>query len=100
MSPVADNTPHLQVDKVTAAVLHKAATQAAWTHFVKATFAKFSGDRKKAPSPSLTRSIFVTWLNGVPYDTRDSPFLEEMKLSAAEYQTHYRQLALRQGRRQ
>ena len=30
----------------------------------------------------------MTWLNGVPYDTRDSPFLDEMKLSAAEYQTH------------
>jgi len=59
-----------------------------WTHFVKATFAKHSGDKKKAPSASLARSIFVTWLNGVPYDARDSPFLEEMKLSAAEYQTH------------
>jgi len=59
-----------------------------WTHFVKSTFAKYSGDRKKAPSASLARSIFVTWLNGVPYDKRDSPFLEEMKLSAAEYQTH------------
>jgi hypothetical protein len=33
-------------------------------------------------------SIFVTWLNGVPYDTRDSPFLQGMKLTAAEYQTH------------
>jgi hypothetical protein len=46
------------------------------------------GDKKKAPSASLARSIFVTWLNGVPYDTRDSPFLNEMKLTAAEYQTH------------
>ncbi len=36
----------------------------------------------------MARSIFVTWLNGVPYDTRDSPFLSEMKLTAAEYQTH------------
>jgi hypothetical protein len=36
----------------------------------------------------LARSIFVTWLNGVPYDTRDSSFLNEMKLTAAEYQTH------------
>jgi hypothetical protein len=61
---------------------------AAWTHFVKATFRKNSGDKKKAPSASLARSIFVTWLNGVPYDTRDSPFLSEMKLTAAEYQTH------------
>jgi hypothetical protein len=46
------------------------------------------GDKKKAPSASLARSIFVTWLNGVPYDARDSAFLNEMKLSAAEYQTH------------
>jgi hypothetical protein len=61
---------------------------AAWTHFVKATFRKHSGDKKKAPSASLARSIFVTWLNGVPYDTHDSPFLNEMKLTAAEYQTH------------
>jgi hypothetical protein len=61
---------------------------AAWTHFVKATFSKHSGDKKKAPSASLARSIFVTWLNGVPYDTHDSPFLNEMKLTAAEYQTH------------
>jgi hypothetical protein len=30
----------------------------------------------------------VTWLNGVPYDSHDSPFLNEMKLTAAEYQTH------------
>jgi hypothetical protein len=60
----------------------------AWTHFVKGTFRKHSGDKKKAPSASLARSIFVTWLNGVPYDTRDSPFLQEMKLTAAEYQTH------------
>jgi hypothetical protein len=37
---------------------------------------------------SLARSIFVTWLNGVPYDARDSPFLNEMKVTAAEYQTH------------
>ncbi len=34
------------------------------------------------------RSIFVTWLNGVPYDAHDSPFLQELKVSAAEYQTH------------
>jgi hypothetical protein len=61
---------------------------AAWTHFVKATFRKHSGDKKKAPSASLARSIFVTWLNGVPYDTHDSPFLNDMKLTAAEYQTH------------
>jgi hypothetical protein len=60
----------------------------AWTHFVKGAFRKHSGDKKKAPSASLARSIFVTWLNGVPYDTRDSPFLQEMKLTAAEYQTH------------
>jgi hypothetical protein len=60
----------------------------AWTHFAKASFRKHSGDKKKAPSASLARSIFVTWLNGVPYDTRDSPFLDEMKLTAAEYQTH------------
>jgi hypothetical protein len=65
----------------------------AWTHFVKATFAKHSSaagghGKKKAPSASLARSIFVTWLNGVPYDTRDSPFLQEMKVTAAEYQTH------------
>jgi hypothetical protein len=62
---------------------------AAWTHFVKSAFAKHgSGDKKAAPSPSLARSIFVTWLNGVPYDARDSSFLNEIKLSAAEYQTH------------
>jgi hypothetical protein len=59
----------------------------AWTQFVKTSFAKHS-PTKKAPSPSLARSIFVTWLNGVPYDTHDSPFLDEMKLSAAQYQTH------------
>jgi hypothetical protein len=64
------------------------ACTAAWTHFVKAAFRKHSGDMKKAPSASLARSIFVTWLNGVPYDTHDSPFLNGMKLTAAEYQTH------------
>jgi hypothetical protein len=58
-----------------------------WTHFVKATFAKHSST-KRAPSASLCRSIFVTWLNGMPYDAHDSPFLAEMKVSAAEYQTH------------
>jgi hypothetical protein len=34
------------------------------------------------------RSIYVTWLNGVPYDAHDSPFLQELKVSAAEYQSH------------
>ncbi len=62
-------------------------TPSAWTHFVKAAFAKH-GSEKRAPSASLARSIFVTWLNGMPYDARDSPFLQEMKLTAAEYQTH------------
>jgi hypothetical protein len=64
---------------------------AAWTAFVKACFAKHSlasTGKRKAPSASLTRSIFVTWLNGVPYDAHDSPFLQEIKVSAAEYQTH------------
>jgi len=64
---------------------------AAWTAFVKSCFGKHSAastGQRKAPSPSLTRSIFVTWLNGVPYDAHDSPFLQEIKVSAAEYQTH------------
>jgi hypothetical protein len=34
------------------------------------------------------RSVYVTWLNGVPYDAHDSPFLQELKVSAAEYQSH------------
>ncbi len=66
-------------------------TLAAWTSFVKACFGKHSlssTGQRKAPSASLTRSIFVTWLNGVPYDAHDSPFLQEIKVSAAEYQTH------------
>ena len=67
---------------------HARMISGAWTHFVKAAFRKHSGEKKKAPSASLARSIFVTWLNGVPYATRDSPFLNEMKLTAAEYQTH------------
>jgi hypothetical protein len=65
--------------------------KAAWTSFVKACFGKHSlssTGQRKAPSASLTRSIFVTWLNGVPYDAHDSPFLQEIKVSAAEYQTH------------
>ena len=43
------------------------------------------GDRKTALSASLARSIFVTWVNGVLYDKRGSPFLEEINLSAAMY---------------
>ena len=40
---------------------------------------------------SLMRSVFVTWLNGLPWnktEAGDQQFLEEMKLSAARFQMH------------
>ena len=36
----------------------------------------------------MCRTIFVTWLNSVPYNEQDRAFLETMQRTAAEFQTH------------
>lgn len=60
---------------------------AAWTAFVKSCFDGFSR-QNRMPNGSLLRSIFVSWLNSLPFDKDGQDFLEELKLSAATYQTH------------
>ena len=45
------------------------------------------GKGPRQPPPSLLRSIFVTWLNSLPY-ADDREFLVELQQSAAEFQTH------------
>ena len=71
----------------------------AWTAFVKRSWGDFArtpseGEAveiqlsSRQPPPSLCRTIFVTWLNAVPYNEQDSLFLEELKQNAADFQTH------------
>src|SRR6185312_16932437 len=64
----------------------------AWTAFVKSCFTGFASNGRE-PNGSLLRSIFVTWLNSVPFIKPGQEFLEEMKQSAAMYQTHSLRIA-------
>jgi hypothetical protein len=43
---------------------------------------------RRQPPPSLCRTIFVTWLNSVPYNDQDRVFLQGLQQSAADFQTH------------
>ena len=72
-------------------------SQSAWTAFVKGSWEDFarppgdvSEDRapSRQPPPSLCRTMFVTWLNSVPYNERDRAFLEKVQQTAADFQTH------------
>ena len=78
-------------------------SSSAWTGFVKRAWRDFAGVARAAPAsaagaaaaavarqppPSLCRTIFVTWLNGVPYSEPDRVFLDTLQRTAAEFQTH------------
>jgi hypothetical protein len=71
-------------------------SSSAWTGFVKRAWRNFSRPSDDAedkslprqPPPSLCRTIFVTWLNSVPYNEQDRSALEELQRSAADFQTH------------
>jgi hypothetical protein len=77
-------------------------SQSGWTAFVKRSWGDFarppsSDDEPAGPSrqppPSLTRTMFVTWLNSVPYNQRDEAFLDKIQQTAADFQTHTLQTA-------
>jgi hypothetical protein len=72
-------------------------SETAWTAFVKRSWgglarvpsANADGERPpRQPPPSLCRTIFVTWLNSVPYNDQDRVFLDKMQQTAADFQTH------------
>ena len=73
-------------------------SQTAWTAFVKRSWGDFArapsdGDAadvepSRRPPPSLCRTMFVTWLNSVPYNEQDRLFLDGMQQTAADFQTH------------
>jgi hypothetical protein len=59
-----------------------------WSTYVITSVRKFAPTSDcEGCSGSMLRSVFVTWLNGLPFDS-DRAFLQEMQVSAAAYQTH------------
>ena len=60
-------------------------SSSAWTQYVRRCWDGFA---PKHPPPSLCRTIFVTWLNGMPFHAKDKLFLEEVQERAARFQTH------------
>jgi len=65
-------------------------SSSAWTEFAKRAWREFAivDGRRRRPPPSLLRTIFVTWLNGIPYNEEDVSFLQQLQQSAADFQTH------------
>jgi hypothetical protein len=81
----------------------QAFSPSAWTEFARRAWRAFASPKPsnpgpavageqprqppRQPPPSLCRTIFVTWLNGVPHHKEDKAFAELQK-DAARFQTH------------
>jgi hypothetical protein len=73
----------------------KAFSTSTWTGFVKRSWRDFTNPANQEdppsplkPPPSPCRTMFVTWLNSVPYNEQDCAFLEGLQQTAADFQTH------------